>query len=41
MGVPVSDAEREYRREHGREALDALFEEHNPDFVDLERDSVA
>ncbi len=41
MGVPVSDAERAYRREHGWEALEALFEEHDPDFIDLERDSVA
>lgn len=40
MAVPVSDAEREYLREHGRDALEALFQEHDPDFIDLERDSV-
>lgn len=40
QAVPISDAETEYLREHGAEALGQLFEEHDPDFIDLHRDSV-
>jgi hypothetical protein len=40
QAVPISDAETEYLLEHGAEALSELFEEHDPDFIDLQRDSV-
>jgi hypothetical protein len=40
QAVPISDAETQYVLDNGAGALSALFEEHDPDFVDLERDSV-
>jgi hypothetical protein len=40
QGVPISDAEMELLRDEGAEALEALFEEHQPDFIDLDRASV-
>jgi antitoxin YqcF len=40
QGIPVSDAEMEFVRENGAEALEELFESAQPDFLDLERASV-
>lgn len=40
QAVPVSDAETEYVLENGSDALGALFEEKDPDFIDLQRASV-
>jgi hypothetical protein len=40
QAVPVSDAETEYVLENGSDALSALFEEKDPDFIDLQRPSV-
>lgn len=40
QAVPISDAETQYLVDHGAGALDELFEQHNPDFVDLRRASV-
>ena len=38
--VPISDAEREYVKEHGDDALEDLFEKHQIDIFDLSRPSV-
>ena len=40
QALPISGAETAYLREHGAEALGELFAEHDPDFIDLHRDSV-
>lgn len=40
QGVPVTDAETEYLLENGSDALVALFEQHDPDFIDLQRASI-
>ena len=40
QAVPISDTETEYVLENGADALSALFEERDPDFIDLERDSI-
>ena len=40
QAVPISDAETEYVLENGADALSALFEEHDPDFIDLGRASI-
>ena len=39
--VPISDAEQGYLQEHGDNALEDLFEEHQIDVFDLSRPSVA
>ena len=39
QGIPVTDAEMEYVREQGAEALEDLFEQVQPDFLDLQRAS--
>ena len=40
MIVPISDAELQYLKEYGSDALETLFEEKNIDIFDLERKSV-
>jgi len=40
QAVPISDAEIQYLLDHGADALNELFEQHDPDFVDLRRPSV-
>lgn len=40
QAVPISDAETQYLLDHGADALNELFEQHDPDFIDLQRDSV-
>jgi antitoxin YqcF len=40
MGVPITEAEKLYRGEHGADALEDLFEQADPDFIDLQRASV-
>jgi len=40
MPIPISDSEFEFVKEHGSEALEELFEEHDIDVFDLERKSV-
>lgn len=41
QAIPVSDAEMRFVRENGAEALEELFEDAQPDFLNLERESVA
>lgn len=41
QAVPISDVETQYLLDHGADALEGLFAEHDPDFVDLHRHSVA
>jgi len=40
LAVPVSEAEANYAEENGPGALETLFEEHEIDITDLDRDSV-
>ena len=40
QAVPISDAETQYLLDNGADALNELFEQRDPDFVDLQRDSV-
>jgi hypothetical protein len=40
LGVPISDAETEYARVHGSDALEDMFEEAQIDIYDLRRSSV-
>ncbi len=40
QAVPITDAETQYLLDNGPEALNQLFEQHDPDFVDLQRASV-
>jgi antitoxin YqcF len=40
QALPISDAEAEFVRLHGADALTALFDDEDPDFLDLDRDSV-
>lgn len=40
QALPISDAETQYLLDHGPDALEDLFKEHDPDFVDLQRPSV-
>ena len=40
LGIPISDAELNYRNENGVDALERLFEEKGVDVFDLERISV-
>lgn len=40
MGIPVSNSENNYALEHGSEALEDLFEQADPNFVDLWREPV-
>ena len=40
LGIPISDAELDYRNENGVDALERLFEEKGIDVFDLERISV-
>lgn len=40
QAVPISDAETQYLLDHGADALNELFEQHDPDFIDLQRASV-
>lgn len=40
LAVPISDAELEYARMHGHEALEDLLEQHDADIADLDRASV-
>lgn len=40
LAVPISEAERAYADEHGSDALEDLFAEHDIDIFDIERPSV-
>jgi hypothetical protein len=40
QAIPISDAEMQFVRDHGAEALEDLFEDAQPDFLDLERHPV-
>lgn len=40
QAVPISDTEMELLRDEGADALKVLFEQYQPDFVDLVRSSV-
>jgi len=40
LAVPISEKEFEYAKEHGTDALETLFEEHQIDIFDLKRNSV-
>lgn len=40
QAVPISEAERAYAEENGADALESLFEQHQIDVYDLNRDSV-
>lgn len=40
MVVPITDSERAYRDQHGADALEDLFENTDPDIIDLWRSSV-
>ena len=40
MAVPISEAEKDYKDQHGADALEDLFEEHQIDVLDLTRKSV-
>ncbi|MGH6657205.1 MAG: suppressor of fused domain protein [Actinocrinis sp.] len=40
QALPISDAETQYLMDHGPDALGDLFEEHDPDFIDLQRRSI-
>jgi hypothetical protein len=40
MAIPVSEAEANYAEENGLDALEDLFEQHEVDITDLDRDSV-
>lgn len=39
MALPITEAEKQYRGEHGAEALEDRFEQVDPDFIDLWRES--
>lgn len=40
QAVPISDAETQFLLDNGAEALNGLFEQRDPDFVDLQRASI-
>lgn len=40
MAVPISEAEKAYKDQHGADALEDLFEEHQIDVLNLDRESV-
>lgn len=41
LAVPISEAERDYAKANGPEALEAQFEHHQIDIFDLDRPSIA
>lgn len=40
QALPITDAEAEFVRDNGADALTVLFDDDGPDFLDLDRDSV-